>query len=138
MERQRFTLQTYSTTGNPYLLTVTSGTAGTTTYANGVFWNFSPSFHFSSNNFAGQLVFGTSPVDNDGWSGQLRGLAIYEQDITAAQAIRHFEAWTSNGRPSLSPNERVLALYLFDEHRGAAPFMIAAIREWISTSRSGI
>lgn len=104
--------------GQPVLLAITSGIDGTATYINGALINVSPNFHFSSDNFAGQVVFGTSPVEKDSWSGELRGLAIYRQALTAAQVSRHFETWTSKGRPDLGPDERVVALYLCDEHQG--------------------
>jgi VanZ family protein len=104
--------------GQLLLLSVTSGVEGTATYVNGALLNASPNFHFSSNEFAGQLVFGTSPIENDGWSGQLRGLAIYKHGLNAAQVASHWKTWSTKGRPDLSRNERVLALYLFDEHQG--------------------
>jgi hypothetical protein len=102
----------------PVFLTATSGIDGTSTYVNGALLKTWPFFHFSSVTFAGQLVLGTSPVGNDSWSGQLRGLAIYTQELTAGQVSRHFETWTTKGRPDLGTNEHVLALYLFDEHQG--------------------
>ncbi len=102
----------------PVFLTLTSGIEGTSTYVNGALLNARPDFHFSSSNFAGQLVLGTSPVDNDSWSGQLRGLAIYNHDLTPDQVSRHFATWTTKGRPELGQNGQVLGLYLFDEHQG--------------------
>jgi hypothetical protein len=101
------------------LLTVTSGSGRTAVYANGALLNTSSYFHFSARDFDGRVVFGTSPLGSDAWPGLLRGLAFYTQDLTAAQVARHFETWSSKGRPDLSQNERVLALYLFDEHRGS-------------------
>lgn len=103
----------------PILLTVTSGSGRTAIYTNGALLNISSYFHFSAKHFNGRMVFGTSPVDSDAWPGLLRGLAFYTQDLTAAQVSRHFETWSTKGRPDLSQNEQVLALYLFDEHRGS-------------------
>jgi hypothetical protein len=77
-----------------------------------------PDFRFSGKDLAGQLVIGTSPVAPSSWSGELRGLAIYHQDLTAAQVFRHYQTWTSKGRPDVAEEERAVALYLFDEHTG--------------------
>src|SRR5579863_7653803 len=104
--------------GEPVMLTISSGTRGTATYANGALLNNSSFFRFSSSDFATQLVFGTSPVDNDAWSGELLGLALYGQELSAAEVHRHFQSWTTKGRPDISENERVLALYLLDERQG--------------------
>jgi VanZ family protein len=57
-------------------------------------------------------------VRTDGWPGQLRGLAIYETELTASQVAKHYETWTTQGAPELRGNEHVAALYLFNEHTG--------------------
>jgi hypothetical protein len=100
------------------LITIASGAQGTRIYVDGVLARTTPQFRLSTKDFTGQLILGTSPVVNDSWSGQLRGLAIYNAELTAAQVSRHFETWTTKGRPDIGQNERVLTLYLFDEHQG--------------------
>ena len=102
----------------PSLVAIASGGQGTRVYLNGVLASIAPHFRLSSKNFAGQLILGTSPVVADSWSGQMLGLALYQHELTAAQALRHFETWTAQGRPDLGLSERPLALYLFDEHQG--------------------
>jgi VanZ like family/Concanavalin A-like lectin/glucanases superfamily len=100
------------------LIAITSGTEGTRIYIDGSLARTVPEFRLSAKDFTGQLVLGTSPAVNDSWSGQLRGLAIYRQELTPAQVFRHFEAWSSRGMPEIAQDERVLALYPFDEHAG--------------------
>ena len=100
------------------LIAIASGAQGTRLYVNGALARTAPQFRLSNEDFAGQLILGTSPVANDTWSGQLRGVALYRQELTAAQVFRHFETWTAKGQPELGQNEQVLALYLFDEHQG--------------------
>jgi hypothetical protein len=100
------------------LIAITSGAHGTRIYVDGTLTRTLSEFRLSAKDFTGQLVLGTSPAVNDSWSGQLRGLAIYQHELTGAQVSRHFETWTANGRPEIAPNERVLALYPFDEHEG--------------------
>jgi len=104
--------------GKFVFVAITSSAQGAAVYVDGTLAPTSAPFQFAAEDCTGQLVLGTSPVENDGWSGVLRGIAIYEQELTGAQISRHFETWKINDRPDLSPNERVRALYLFDEHAG--------------------
>jgi hypothetical protein len=99
-------------------ITITSGVGGTAIYVDGNLARIAPKFRLSAEDFDGQSVFGTSPVVNDSWSGQLHGLAVYQQELTAAQVSRQFETWMAAGRPDIGHGERLLGLYLFDEHEG--------------------
>jgi VanZ family protein len=101
----------------PRFLTITSSAQGTEMYVDGALARAFPGFRLGKD-FTGQLVIGTSPVRTDGWAGQLRGLAIYNQELTASQVARHYETWTMRGAPELVGNEHVAALYLFNEHTG--------------------
>lgn len=103
--------------GKPVFITVTSGPQHTAMYVDGVLNEKFPQIRFSKD-FTGQLVIGTSPIEDEGWSGQLRGLGIYSQELTAAQVLKHYETWTTQGHPELSGDEHAIALYLFDEHAG--------------------
>jgi hypothetical protein len=105
--------------GKLVFLTITSSTAaGTSVYVDGALVKRSPSVRWSVVDFTGQLVFGTSAVVNDSWSGELRGLAIFNQELTTAQVLHHYETWTNLGGPGVTEKERAVALYLFDEHAG--------------------
>ena len=99
-------------------ISITSGADGTKLYVDGTLVRAIPQFRVSASDFTGRLVLGTSPVVNDSWPGQLRGLAFYESELSATQISRHYETWTRQGRPDLSQNAHVLALYLFDERHG--------------------
>jgi VanZ family protein len=101
----------------PVFLAITSGPQKTSIFVDGALAESFPRFHFG-NECAGQLVVGTSPVGNDRWSGQLLGLAVYERELTTAQANQHFATWTTTGRPELSGDENAMAVYLFDERSG--------------------
>ena len=100
----------------PELITITSGSAGTAVYVNGVLQDVRRQFHISSDNFTGRLVLGTSPIESDSWSGELLGLAIYQHELTSDGAPTFHKL--GQGPTELEPNHGVLALYLFDEHRG--------------------
>jgi hypothetical protein len=100
------------------LIAIASGRSGTKIYIDGTLARTETQFRLSIRELAGQLVLGTSPVVNDAWSGELRGLAFYKQELTHAQVSCHFETWTRTGRPDLTNSEQTLALYLFDERQG--------------------
>ena len=102
----------------PLLITVTSSDRGTSVYMNGVLAQTSSRFALSRRDLAGQLVLGTSPVNDNGWAGQLRGLAIYEQELTPTEISRHVDAWSKGVTPETAAGEGATALYTFSERTG--------------------
>jgi len=104
--------------GKPVLVTISSNQAGTTIYVDGVFVKKAATFRLSSQDLTGLLIIGNSPVTTDDWSGQLRGLAIYDRDLTPAEVSRHYEGWTGSDTTNLAADERAAALYVFDEKGG--------------------
>ena len=101
----------------PVFITLTSGSEQTAVYIDGALASTFPHFRLGTD-FTGQLVAGSSAVANDGWHGQIRGLAIYHRELTPQQVRQHFEAWTKQGRPQYLNGDQPVALYLFDEHTG--------------------
>src|SRR5215475_9200119 len=61
-----------------------------------------------------KLVLGTSPDGDDGWAGQLRGLALYDREFTGGDVAIHYRNWT-NGRPEA---RGACNFYRFYEHAG--------------------
>jgi VanZ family protein len=102
----------------PAFITAASGPQKTSIYVNGSLAKSFPLFRMG-NDCAGKLVVGTSPVTNDSWSGDLRGLAIYERELAADEVLRHFQTWTNEGRPAISGNDGAAGVYLFDERAGS-------------------
>ncbi len=100
------------------LITITASAEGTAFYVDGALVKKSPSFTFSSRDFAGRLFVANSPVANDSWSGDLLGLAIYDRELTAAEVLDHSNSWTKIGRPAIPGKGDPIALYLFDEGVG--------------------
>jgi VanZ family protein len=100
------------------LITVTSDGQETAIYIDGQLVTRSLWFGLSAGDLTGRLIVGTSALQGDSWSGRLRGLALYRSELSAAQVSQHYEEWTQKGRPVAADNERVRALYLFDEHTG--------------------
>ena len=77
----------------------------------------SPGFGISSEDLTGQLIVGNNPLAEDGWQGQLKGLAVYHRELTEAQVLQHYNAWTTNQNAEIK-NEGPMALYLFNEGSG--------------------
>jgi VanZ like family/Concanavalin A-like lectin/glucanases superfamily len=101
-------------------VTITSNPQRTAVYINGVLAKASSHFIVTPGNLSGRLVAGSQPFDYDTWGGQLRALAIYDQELTASQASAHYRSWTNGTAASDAPLdlENAIALYRFDEHRG--------------------
>jgi VanZ like family/Concanavalin A-like lectin/glucanases superfamily len=104
--------------GNKLLITITSGQLGSAVYLNGALVKTSPHFALTGNDFTGELVIGNSPVQNNTWGGQLWGLGIVDRELTAAQVVQHYDAWTNHQGVELIGGEGTRALYLFNEHMG--------------------
>ncbi len=104
----------------PLFLTITFSTHGTRLYVNGVPRSTSSSFTIPDCTVAGsRLVLGDSAGQSDGWVGEIRGLAIYQTELAEDQVKRHFETWTTSGRPVWEGSNGNRTLYLFDEGEGS-------------------
>jgi VanZ family protein len=103
------------------LLTISSGPHGTTVYVNGKLSRSNPHFRIHLADLYRKLVLGTSPSNFQVWHGQMRYLAIYDQEISADQAAAHYAGWSgglsSSGKEEESPSH-ILARYDFSERSG--------------------
>lgn len=102
----------------PVFLTITSGASGIAVYINGSLVKSIPQFSLSPNDLTGLTILGDSPAQPDNWSGDLLGLAIFRRELTPGQVRDHYRSWTLSSQPQISPEERNVALYLFDERAG--------------------
>jgi len=98
-------------------VTITANSQGTTVYMNGVLVRTSRQFGLSSKDLAGQIVVGNYPLVDNGWQGQVKGLAIYNRDLNAAQVSQHYDRWMANRQTEIKA-EAPAALYLFNEGTG--------------------
>jgi VanZ family protein len=101
----------------PVFITITSGAEKSAMYVDGNLARSFPGIRIGKQ-CAGQLVLGTSPIGKNSWLGQLKGLALYQQELSPAEVLRHYQTWTTQGRPALSGNERAIGVYLFNERTG--------------------
>jgi hypothetical protein len=102
----------------PLLVTVTSGSQGTLVYLNGKLTRSSPNFGLTRHDLNGGIVVGNSPAANDSWSGVLRGIGIYNQELTSDQVRRDYEQWTRSGQPGDLEEKMAVAIYPFTERSG--------------------
>jgi hypothetical protein len=116
--KQRIYVNAVFGQGRSVFVTVASGAQGTSVYVNGTPSRTDRGFQLMPYACAGQLIVGDSPGQSDTWPGQMKGLAIYDNELTAPAVLRHFNAWTQNGQPEMNQHEHIVGLYLFDERAG--------------------
>jgi VanZ family protein len=102
----------------PVFFTISSSVTGTAIYVDGKLVRKSANFKFSRQDMSGQLIIGNTPSTIDSWSGQVKGLALYDRELPAAEVLQHFAAWTKSKQPDLAESEGVVASYLFEEGKG--------------------
>ena len=115
-------------TGKLVMVTMTSGPNGTVLYLNARPAQSSDRLTISLNELAGQLILGTTPVEHRPWMGEIRGLAIYAKQLTPAEVLSHYAAWTAPGSlnhdplthdpPNPPDTGAAIARYAFSERSG--------------------
>jgi hypothetical protein len=96
----------------PILITMTAGQR-TSIYINGALVK-THEFRFLRSNFMGQMVLGTSPFFDQGWIGQIRGVALFDRELAAVEVALRYRSWT-NGQPEVSGASH---FYRFNERSG--------------------
>jgi VanZ family protein len=75
---------------------------------------------------SGQFIVGNAPATTDSWTGQVKGLAVYDRELAASEVAQHFAEWTADSTPDsttskapdLARNAGIVAAYLFNEENG--------------------
>jgi hypothetical protein len=112
----------------PLLFAISSGPAGTAIYADGKLVRKYPDFKLISQDLSGQVILGNGPLTAYNWSGQVKGLAVYDREIAATEVSQNYANWTAgwpareseseSGRTDTAKSEGVVARYLFNEGKG--------------------
>jgi VanZ family protein len=102
----------------PVLVTITSGKAGTAVYVDGRLVKKAPNFAISSRDLTGQFVVGNAATTTYNWSGLMKGLAIYDRELSATEMSQDFMDKTKGIQLDSPKSEGVVARYLFDEGKG--------------------
>ena len=100
------------------LITIASGPDGSSVFIDGVLAATSPRLRLSLVDLSGQLVLGSSPVEEDTWTGQMQGLALYRRELSSTEIARHPSAWAHGIDPADAAREGALAVYTFEERFG--------------------
>jgi hypothetical protein len=102
-------------------LTITSGERGTNLYVDGTLVDANKKWRLSIpvEGDPLRLVLGNSVHGNDGWQGDLHGLAISGEAISAESVRRRFENWTADRRLNAIKQDSTLLLLTFDQKNAA-------------------
>jgi VanZ family protein len=107
-------------TDQPSVLVFTSGPHGTTVYVNGKIVEHASWYQLPLEDFRGELILGTSPVDHDPWSGKFLGAGFFSKELSPADVQQSFEFWQLTGRIQNGPGFGTIATYSFSERTGAS------------------
>ena len=118
VKKKKFDVDHAFQQGKLLLLTITSGPSGTVVYLNASQAQFFSRFTIAQSELSGQIVMGTSPVEYQPWPGEIRGLAIYSKELTAAEVSRHYGNWIVGYGVDPPDLDEVIARYDFTERAG--------------------
>jgi hypothetical protein len=104
--------------GKLTLLTMSFGPGGTVVYVDGRHEGTFPKFAMTRNDLSGRIVLGASPVDNQPWPGEIRGLAVYAKELAPAEVARHYANWIDPRRAEPADLDGAITRYAFNEHAG--------------------
>ncbi len=102
----------------PVFITITSGQNGTAVYFNGSLKKSFPWFQLSADDLTGQVILGSSAVMPDAWSGEIRGLAFYPQQLTPKQVLASYRGWLNPSAEHPDATVQPGSMYLFSEREG--------------------
>jgi hypothetical protein len=102
----------------PVLVTITSSRTGTAIYADGRLLKKVSTFVVFGRDLTGKLVVANAPMTHYAWSGELKGLVIYDRELNGTEVARSPADWSSASRPDSIESDAVVARYLFDEGKG--------------------
>lgn len=117
----------------PLFITITVGRKETAVYLDGQSIRTSQQFLRSNKDCSGQLRFGNYSSGHS-WTGQLRGLAVYNQELNPAQVLQHYMTWKTEGKPQIVENQGNIALYLFGEEHGRIVHNMTAASKFSGTA----
>ena len=126
--------------GKSHLVTATFGGGVKAIYIDGELSNKSKTeIHDTINaEFCGRLILGNSLKVQDGWWGEVKGLAIYNRVLSAEEISKHSREVVQKGMRGLAETPGCLALYPFDEGKGNEAKSIAGRPRSLSIPTSRI
>jgi VanZ family protein len=104
----------------PTFLAFTSGPHGTTVYMNGKIVEHVSWYQMPVEDFQGDLILGTSPIDHDPWTGKFLGAGLFSKEFSPAEVQQSFDFWQSTGRIQNGLGTEAVATYSFTERDGVS------------------
>jgi hypothetical protein len=114
----QFAVRNVFESGRRVHVTIVLSAHHTLVYINGALAVDSHLIGDSGRNLTGRLVLANSTDTDNSWRGEVLGLAVYPERLSADQIARDFKVWTGGTGPKSTADETPLALYRFDEHEG--------------------
>jgi hypothetical protein len=104
-------------------ITLTTGKGGTKAYIDGQLIRTEKDLTLSiPYGDKARLLLGNSVYGRHPWQGEIYGLALYRQTLTARDAALHFDRWSKDQNFSFAGKDKPFVLYLFDEKEGTRAF----------------
>ena len=100
------------------LLTIVFTPGSTSFYVDGKLQQSYPSFVIRPQELSGQIIIGNSAVNYAPWAGQIRGMAIYSKELTAAEVAQHYREWIGRAALKSADLGGLVAYYAFSERTG--------------------
>lgn len=98
-------------------LVINSGIEGASVFIDGRQVAHAAHFGLTPGSISGKLVVGDSTVRNDAWLGVMRGLAIYDRELTPPELNRDYSSWVKAAQAK-DEDGRAVGRYMFDERSG--------------------
>lgn len=102
----------------PALVTITSSGTDFSAYVDGTLVRRDPNFAVPSRDLTGEFVIGGSPTTPYNWSGLVKGLTIYDRELSAEEVSRNYLERAKGSDSDSTPTHGLVASYLFDEGTG--------------------
>ena len=107
---------------SPVVFAISSGEAGAAIYVDGTLVRNFPDFKLTSRDLSGELIVGNGPLTTNNWSGQIKGLAVYDRGLLPAEVAQDHANWTAAETIGVPPDpaerESMVARFRFDEGKG--------------------
>jgi hypothetical protein len=109
----------YTPSPKTQFITITTGKRGSAVYLNGQLVRTKKDLTLQiPNGSKARLIIGNSVYGKHSWQGDVYGLALYRNTLTAPDIKLHFTRWLQDQNFSFAKKYEPLALYFFDEKEG--------------------
>jgi glycopeptide antibiotics resistance protein len=108
------------------LLTFSSSSKGTLVYLNGRLFQRLPGYSLSRQSTNAYLTLGTDPVHIDTWSGEFRGLTLFERELSPEEVAAEYQNWANSAIGHWKNISGRMVLFTFQEGQGTTIHNLSA------------